>query len=193
MRRTVSIIVVLGTLPPLWLGSACSAEAQPVLRRLEQRIRDQLAEAERPKDAKPARKDSGYLGVLADDDKDGVRVLDVRPAAPAEKAGIKKDDLITGVAGIDVSRMADMAEVLDLFPAGDSVTFDLLRGEKKLAVKVVLGRRPTPAVKPPATELPPKAVAPTEIELLQRRIELLERRVAHLERTLAAAIKSKQD
>jgi len=218
MKRTVIAVIVFS----VWLGTARPAPAQPILERLEQRIRDRLNQrinpdkpdqpavnpaAERPE--RDADKEPGYLGVVADDKEDrgrGVRVLEVRPGGPAEKAGIRKRDLITGLAGIRVRQMSDMADVLELFPAGDSLTFDILRDGQLKKIKVTLGRRPAPAGQPPADVAPveppaagPKPAdphtvkrpldAPARIEQLQRRIEQLERRVAELERALAEPLK----
>lgn len=225
------------------LAAAQPAAERPVLERLERQIRNRPGQAQRPgnpaedpgaarsdpaaaeaaaeqpagRTAARASREPGYVGVLADDRKDrgrGVRILEVRPGGPAAKSGLQKGDLVTGVAGIRVRQMTDMAEVLALFPAGDSVVFDVLRGQKQQAIKVVLGRRPAPAaqpaegppVGPPPTEPPaqpagpeppppaapgPPANAAAELQRLQQRIEQLERRVAELERRLAEVLKSK--
>ena len=73
---------------------------------------------------------SAYLGIRADDQKDrgrGVRVLDVNRGSPADKAGLRRQDLITAVAGVRVRQMTDMADILDTFVPGQGVDFDLLR------------------------------------------------------------------
>ncbi len=161
----------------LWFSTAV-ASAQPVLERLEQRIRERvkplvtgavpadrgaaqrpLPPAGRPAAAGlPVNFEPGYLGVVADDQKDrgrGVRVLDLRPGGPAEKAGILRNDLINGIAGIRVRQMTDMADIMILFSPGDILTFDVLRGNKQQQVKVTLGRRPAPKGRPEA--VPPPA------------------------------------
>lgn len=190
MKRSVAAVVVLCTLIALWLGMAPPAPAQPILERLERRIRQRLDQTSRradPADAqtgekpnqaaaeKPAEKpaenatakadkEPGYLGILVDDRNDrgrGVRVLDVRPGGPAEKAGFRKQDLITGAAGIRVRQMADMADVLEFFSAGESLAFDVLRGQERLTVKATLARRP-PAAAEPAKQPPAKAVPAVE-------------------------------
>lgn len=194
IRRTISAVVVLGTLVSVWHGTARPALAQPVLERLEQRIRDRLNRTERrvnppqnhsgetPERAAAgqpaenagtkANKEPGYLGIVVDDKNDrgrGVRVLEVKPGGPADEGGLRKQDLITGAAGIRVRQMSDMADVLDLFFAGDSVSFDILRGEKRQTIKVTLARRPPPPAepsqppeivpRPPVVEMPPEAPA----------------------------------
>src|SRR4029079_13452642 len=43
--------------------------------------------------------DSGMVGIIFDNDKQGLRVKGVTPGGPAEKAGIKHGDVITDVDG----------------------------------------------------------------------------------------------
>lgn len=180
----------LGLTAALLLGSAgwpaAEAAGQSILKRLEEQIRQRVAEdrsaavdaaAERP-EQKP-----GYLGAVVDDRQDrgrGVRVLDVRPEGPADQAGLREGDLITGVAGIRVRQTEDLADVMAVFPAGSSVAFDVLRDGQATKLDVVLGRRdaaadaalpvpetvplplPEPMADPngapnPASEVPPPA------------------------------------
>jgi membrane-associated protease RseP (regulator of RpoE activity) len=106
---------------------------------------------------------AGYLGAVADDTNDrgrGVRVIEVRPGSPAEKAGLKPQDLITGVAGTRVRELADMASILSLFAPGDTITLDVRRGEQTQQIKVTLGTRPAAASQPPAQPVPPPAALP---------------------------------
>lgn len=234
-RNTNSTFGLLGLSIGLALGIHAVAGAQPILERLEQRIRSRIGEAQEaaqpaPPDAgeappvdpgpvvgqntapeAPGNTEPGFLGLVADDRGEqgrGVRVLATRPDGPAAKAGFQKDDLITSVAGIRVRTLADMADILDLFPPGKVVAFDVVRGQQQQRLSVTLGIRPgdppapaqpltaPPIVPPPAADgLPeqPSAVgkpAPppgdsagslTTLGLL-RRIEALERRVAELEK-----------
>jgi len=223
-------IVVAAVVFSMWLGAVRVASAQPVLERLEKAIRRQVdrgakaaGPADRPAVERPAGAPAGkpdfqpgYLGLVADDKKDrgrGLRVLDVRPDGPAEKAGIRKHDLITALAGVQVRQMAEMADILELFPAGDTLTVDILRAGKPQKVKVTLGRRGprtwrsaalAEAVPAPPAETPPggerlpaagRADRPSDaaarIEQLQRRVAELERRVAELQRALAEALEKK--
>jgi len=105
-------------------------------------------EAKQPGQPPPA----GYLGAVADDSNDrgrGVRVIEVRPGSPADKAGLKPQDLITGVAGTRVRELADMASILSLFAPGDTITLDVRRGEQAQQIKVTLGTRPGNGSRPP--------------------------------------------
>ena len=91
-----------------------------------------------------------YLGVTADDRKDrgrGVRITDVRPGSPADRAGIRKQDLVTAVAGIRVRQLSDMTEILGVYQPADIVEFDIVRDGGPQKIKVTLGR---PAAAPAA-------------------------------------------
>jgi S1-C subfamily serine protease len=83
-----------------------------------------------------------FLGVLGDDPaeaRNGALVVDVRPNSPAEKAGIKKGDVLLSIDGVEVPGMTEFAaEVRKHFP-DEKVKIVLLRGDKKLTVTATLG------------------------------------------------------
>jgi len=224
MKRTIIATIGLS----VCFVSAAPLPAQPILNRLQQRIRDRIDEqldvaqpprerpGQQPRRATPApaqpstavaaERQPGYLGVVADDKNEsgrGVRILDVRPGGPAERAGLRKQDLIVAMAGSRVAKMSDMAQVLGLFSAGDTLDFDVQREGRRLKLKVTLGHRPPAAPQPSAAVTPPATgprlsaphvsrrptERPSPIETLQRRIEQLERRVAELEKSLAESRK----
>ncbi len=71
-----------------------------------------------------------YLGMTADDRKDrgrGVRITEIRPGSPAEKAGLLKQDLVTALAGMRVRQLSDLTEILGVYQPADVVEFDILR------------------------------------------------------------------
>ena len=160
----------------------------------------------------------GYLGAVVDDREDrgrGVRIERLIPGGPAEKAGLRKGDLVTGVAGIRVRQIADFAGILEPVVPGSRLTFEVLRGEKREKIDVVFGTRagktkPEPAVpdlraplnlqapqstapaskpQPPASQPPMAEPAPSDdrarLEMLERRLEKLERRIEQLERMIS--------
>jgi membrane-associated protease RseP (regulator of RpoE activity) len=160
----------------------------------------------------------GYLGAMVDDRDDrgrGVRIEGIISGGPAEKAGLSKGDLITGVGGIRVRQIADFAGVLEHVRPGNTLTFELLRGDRREKIDVVFGVRPIQSRPETATEgprapldlrapgsvaIPPpqpfKAMpAPktpqlsgddrARLEALERRLEQLERRIEQLERTIS--------
>ena len=142
---------------------ASQAGAQSILKRLEQEIRQRVAEdraAAQPAENQPQR-NPGYLGAIVDDRQDrgrGVRVLEVRPEGPAAVAGMHVGDLITGVAGVRVRQTEDLADVMAVFPPGSRVAFDVLREGQVSKIDVVLGHREspedTPLAQPEAVPLP---------------------------------------
>ena len=135
--------------------------------------------------------------------------------SPADKAGLRRQDLITAVAGVRVRQMTDMADILDNFAPGQGVDFDLLREGKPAKLRVTLAERQAATVQPsgppeviplppgetaansPEPQTGPRLPPPqsggssltetSRIERLERRIDQLERRVAELERQLAEA------
>ena len=57
----------------------------------------------------------------------GGLVGQVIPGSPAEKAGVRTGDVITGIAGRSVKSNADLRNAIGLLRVGDGVTIDLLR------------------------------------------------------------------
>jgi hypothetical protein len=215
--RIPAWLVLAAWCAAIGLSDVQPAAAQPILERLEERIRNRLQQPAEPVLAPPDQTppddvEPGYFGVLADD-KDtggrGVRVLEVRQRGPAEKAGLRKGDLITALAGTPLRGMSDMADVLIRTSAGDTISADLFRDGRTQRVTVTLARQPAqlmdepelpleaiPVPPPQPLERPqdpfePPADPPAEdsatIAQLLRRIEQLERRVAELEQALSAA------
>ncbi|MBF0489294.1 MAG: trypsin-like peptidase domain-containing protein [Candidatus Omnitrophica bacterium] len=58
---------------------------------------------------------------------DGVLVNRVMDELPASLAGIKRGDIITGIAGVRISSAEDMRAVVSHFHAGDNVNIHILR------------------------------------------------------------------
>ena len=172
------------TITLAWLAACCwlfageMVWAQSSLQRLEEMIRQPKAAAgatpaESPLPPRPAAsprpaepQEPGYLGVLADDKDDrgrGVRVLKVVPGGPAEKAGLKPQDLITRVGGVPIRQMTELAAILQQMAPGATLSFEVLRGDGKQDLSVVFGRRP-PEQRPsppkePRAETPPLSAA----------------------------------
>jgi len=84
-----------------------------------------------------------YLGTIPDmtGSPGGVRITGVRAGSPAEKAGLQAGDVITAIGDKTVANLFDMTDALRSHEAGDTVDIGLTRGEQKLSVKAVLGKR----------------------------------------------------
>jgi serine protease Do len=96
----------------------------------------------------------GWLGVAVQDataslDKalgvpvsDGALIADVNPGSPAEKAGLKRDDVVVAIDGTKVASSGELTRRVALKKPGSSVAMTVYRGGKKEEKKVTLGTRP---------------------------------------------------
>ena len=95
-----------------------------------------------------------YLGIsmveitegLADykglDGLSGVYVASVSKDAAADRAGIKKDDIILSINGLSVDTRAQLMGALGQYRPGDKVNMKIRRGDKEMIVKVTLTEYP---------------------------------------------------
>jgi len=95
----------------------------------------------------------GFLGIMGKDiDRDiqnaldlptseGVLVDSVEPNTPAEKAGLKTGDVITGINGAKVKDYNDFSFRVASYNPGDTVKLDVLQGGAKKSVAVTLANR----------------------------------------------------
>jgi len=65
----------------------------------------------------------------------------VIPGTPAQKAGLKRDDIILEFGGEKVTLHNSLSKIILKYNPGDEVTLKVLRGKEKKTVKVVLGER----------------------------------------------------
>lgn len=86
----------------------------------------------------------GFLGVMLmpHDDSGKPVVTMVVKDSPAEKAGLKTDDVIEKLDGQPVLSVQDLIEKVKATKPGTEVTFVILRGKDKKEIKVKLGTRP---------------------------------------------------
>ncbi len=69
---------------------------------------------------------------------EGAMLVDVASGAPAEKAGLKRGDVITIINGRPVRGSADLRNQLGLVPVGDVVELRVLRDGKTITAKVTI-------------------------------------------------------
>ncbi|HEX3016037.1 MAG TPA: trypsin-like peptidase domain-containing protein [Desulfobacteria bacterium] len=72
----------------------------------------------------------------------GALVVDVTQNGPADKAGIKANDILTAVNGKPVSNYYELTHELFKFKAGDQITINLYRNGNTRSVKVQLAELP---------------------------------------------------
>jgi membrane-associated protease RseP (regulator of RpoE activity) len=73
---------------------------------------------------------------------DGVLVANVLPGGPAERAGLKKHDVITAFGGQNVRRAKGLAILVSEKRPGEEVEVAIMRGSSMDWVKLVVGERP---------------------------------------------------
>jgi hypothetical protein len=84
-----------------------------------------------------------YLGTVPDmtDNPGGVRLLGVRAGSPAEKAGLRGDDIITRIGNMDVPDLQAMTAALRSHEPGDTVDIVIKRGRQVTTLRATLGIR----------------------------------------------------
>jgi serine protease Do len=85
----------------------------------------------------------GVARQLGIQDGQGIVVLQVVPGSPADKAGLKRQDVITQVDDQKIIDESTLGRVLSTHKPGDVVTLQVRRGGQTSPVTVTLGQRPT--------------------------------------------------
>ena len=79
----------------------------------------------------------------------GALVSDIAPGGPAEKAGIKRGDVITEVNGIEIKEMPDLPKTIASYTPGKSANIKIIREGSSKIVNVTLGELPAEKVSNP--------------------------------------------
>jgi len=97
-----------------------------------------------PKLIKDGKIERAYLGVSSAEDPDnpGAVVGQVNPGAPASKAGIRPDDVITKIDGKAIRSPSELSLTVLTKAPGDKVQVELKRGGDTKTVTVTLANRP---------------------------------------------------
>ncbi len=84
-----------------------------------------------------------YLGTVPDmtDSPGGVRLIGVRAGSPAEKAGLRGDDIITRIGEMNVPDLQAMTDALRSHQPGDTVDIVVRRGNVETTLRATLGSR----------------------------------------------------
>ena len=87
-----------------------------------------------------------FLGVQTDQERTepGARVTQIVPGKPADKAGLKKGDIVLEVDGRKIKNAFSLRFEVGRRRAGDKVTLLVERGGKQLKMAATLARRPKP-------------------------------------------------
>jgi putative serine protease PepD len=76
------------------------------------------------------------------DSEKGVKFADVRTGSPAQKAGLKRGDVLISFGGAPIANLQDFTFQLRSRKAGDVVTVTVLRDGQEVTADVTLGTRP---------------------------------------------------
>lgn len=72
----------------------------------------------------------------------GALVIEIVPGASADSAGIEQWDVIVRIGDTAVTGSADVVAAIQETLPGDSVGFEIVRGEERLTLDVTIGERP---------------------------------------------------
>jgi serine protease Do len=94
-------------------------------------------------DVAPARSEirKAYFGVLGETDNQRVRIREVFKGSPAERAGLRVDDVITQLDGVPLDSFSKFLDYLESCRPGDRVNAEVNRYGKLLSFDVRLGQR----------------------------------------------------
>jgi S1-C subfamily serine protease len=180
----------------------------------EQAVTVTLGEAAHRDNAAAAPKSRAFLGVhsqpLTAEMKDhlklnadrGALVTWVLPDSPAATAGLAEEDVITHVGDAAVNSPGDLRQAVEKAGTGKDVVLKVVRGEKRMDVKVRLGETPAPPTarsrwfhempegfdKLPG-RMPSFFLDSGKVPELQKKVEELENRVRQLEQQLKSQSK----
>jgi serine protease DegS/serine protease DegQ len=74
----------------------------------------------------------------------GVLIYSVLNGSPADKSGVKPGDVLIAVDRQEVQAQHEMLDLVASLPPGQVATFHILRENKKIELKISVGRRPPP-------------------------------------------------
>ena len=98
-------------------------------------------------DAFGDRKERALLGVTSQKDGKGAKITEVNKESAAEKAGLKKDDIITRINDHHIiENSEDLYNSISDFKPGEKITITYLRDGKQLTTTATLGKTDAPRV-----------------------------------------------
>ncbi len=87
----------------------------------------------------------GYIGITISSPKKGpgVRIEAVEPGLPAEKAGLKTNDVVLSLDGLAVYDASQLINLISGSEEGTEILLEVRREAKTFAVKMIAGSRPS--------------------------------------------------
>jgi len=74
----------------------------------------------------------------------GILISSVLNGSPADRSGVQPGDVLVAIDGQEVQIPREMLDLVASLPPGKAAVFRLLRGSKKIELKILVGRRPRP-------------------------------------------------
>jgi len=85
-----------------------------------------------------------FMGIVGTDADAGARLARVVKGGPAQKAGLRKGDIVLSVDGETVHSYADLVRLARRHVAGDTIVVEISRRREGALVSLTLGKRPEP-------------------------------------------------
>jgi predicted metalloprotease with PDZ domain len=83
----------------------------------------------------------GSIPDMAAGDGSGLRLSGVRGGSPADKAGVKADDIVVEFGGKAVKDLYDYTDAIGTYAPGDTISVVVVRNGQRVPLTVVLGKR----------------------------------------------------
>jgi C-terminal processing protease CtpA/Prc len=110
------------------------------------------------KDKETLGKGPGYIGITFQKDEGGLLITEVKPDTPASKVGLKVNDLLVKIEGVNLADAdtGDLVKMVGGMRPGTIVVMEIRRGAEMLTVKLKLV--PRPADFTPTPVIPPQII-----------------------------------
>lgn len=82
-----------------------------------------------------------FLGVGSEKTEKGAKIISIEKGSAAEKAGLKKDDIITKVGDAKIEGSDDLFEAIGKYKPEEKVTITYLREGKEITATAILGKK----------------------------------------------------
>jgi serine protease Do len=82
---------------------------------------------------------NGALGIQMREASGGAGIESVMSKSPAEKAGLRRGDIVIRVGDKEVKNLNELRETIFAYEPGDEVTLKVMREDKEFEVKITLG------------------------------------------------------
>lgn len=98
-------------------------------------------------DAFPFAGNSAFLGVVSEKNEKGVTITSVEKESAAEKAGLKKEDIITKVGDTKIENSTDLYDAIGKYKPEDKATITYLRDGKEATTTATLSKNKSADIK----------------------------------------------